>query len=174
MNIILYCLNNFISLTFVELAHILWQRKLVWRILILTSSSPFWDNLLFLSGVCNTEALDQSLSWSLYMWHSLLTKGLVLPSFQKNLSELYLCIIFFYSLCWMVLPTFHSYHFLLSFQLPSSNYLMPFHHAIHLTTTQAYSVFFSFRFKAFFFFLIFIFIYLAAQSLSCGTWDLVP
>ena len=67
---------------------------LVWRILILTSSSSFWYNLLFLSGVCNTEALDQSLSWSLYMQHGLLTKDLVLP-FQKYISELYFCIIFF-------------------------------------------------------------------------------
>lgn len=109
---------------------------LVWRILILTSSSPFWYNLLFLSGVCNTGTLDQSLSWSLCMWHGLLTKDLVRPSFQKYLSELYLCIIFLYSLCWVVLPTFQSYHFLLSFQLPSSDHLMPFHYTIHLTTTK--------------------------------------
>lgn len=125
---------------------------LVWRILILTSSSSFWYNLLFLSGVCNTEALDQSLSWSLYMQHGLLTKDLVL--LFKNIFLSYIFAFFLYSLCWVVLPILQSYHFLLSFQLPSSDYLMPFHHAIHLTTTSGYSVFFSFWFKSYIIFLL--------------------
>lgn len=118
MNIILYCLNT-VFLSYSCRTCSFYSRECWYG-----ENSDTNFIILSFGMTCSfslslhTETLDQSLSWSLYMY-GLLTKDLVRPSFQKYLLSCIFALFFYIPYAgWFCLPS--KAIIFLSFQLPSS------------------------------------------------------